>query len=275
MARQRKVSGSAAGVTPAGKSPVNKPLPKKRVAKAGAPMPPAKPQAKPNPVAKPNPAPSAKVAEPTLAAATTPSASPIAPLAATPLATATEIVKAAAELGATIVESPPLAILPAMPALVEPAAVAEPAPAKPPALRKATVAPLKGPVAKAPAAKAVVAFLPKGTPDFVSLSRDGFHAVVESNSALAEGFEQIGHEITFYAQHALDRAVSLARALIGARTLSDVLALQRSYAKTSLDELIANSARISEIGLTTTTKALKPIGTRVTGAFNGLSAPTV
>ncbi len=98
-------------------------------------------------------------------------------------------------------------------------------------------------------------------------------AVVRANTALIKGFEAIGEAVYAYAQSSLGSAVSTARAMIGARNLVDVVALNRDFAQTAFEGLLANSARLSEIGITATSEALKPLGERVAVTIEKMSRP--
>ncbi len=98
-------------------------------------------------------------------------------------------------------------------------------------------------------------------------------AMLQANTALIKGFEAIGEAVYAYAQSSLGSAVSTARAMIGARNLVDVVALNRDFAQTALEGLFANSARLSEIGITATSEALKPLGERVAVTIEKMSRP--
>jgi phasin family protein len=87
-------------------------------------------------------------------------------------------------------------------------------------------------------------------------------AVVHANTMIAKGLEAIGQEVLGYAQHSLESAMSAVRAMIDARSLVDVIALNRDFAQTALESFLAKSARLSEIGIKTTSEAFAPLGQR-------------
>jgi phasin family protein len=148
---------------------------------------------------------------------------------------------------------------------------------------KRGVAPKRGPVGKAaaaparPAAKPVrpaMAVVPSGTSarGLAQFGDGNLAAVVQANTVLVKGFEAIGHEVFAYAQTAFEGAVKTAQAMIGARTVVDVIALNREFAQTSLEGLLANSVRVSEIGMRATSEAFAPLGERVTRAMARMTA---
>jgi phasin family protein len=101
------------------------------------------------------------------------------------------------------------------------------------------------------------------------------HAVVHANAAMAKGLEAIGQEVVGYAQDSLESAVSAARAMIGARSLADVIALNRDFTQTALESFLAKSARLSEIGIRTASEAFAPLGQRLLGTRQKMGRPTV
>ena len=92
---------------------------------------------------------------------------------------------------------------------------------------------------------------------------------------MAKGLEAIGQEVVGYAQDSLESAVSAARALIGARSLIDVIALNRDFTQTALESFLAKSARLSEIGIRTASEAFAALGQRLLGTRQKMGRPTV
>jgi hypothetical protein len=71
----------------------------------------------------------------------------------------------------------------------------------------------------------------------------------ESGAAIVAGLQEVGAEVTAYAESTVDQAMHLARSLIDAASLSDVIALQQKFAQANFAVLMAGSARVAEIGL--------------------------
>jgi phasin family protein len=94
------------------------------------------------------------------------------------------------------------------------------------------------------------------------LGRENLAAVTQANMALSDGFKAISEEIFTYAFSALETASHTATALLGAKTLDEVMQLNSDLAKTSLETLVARSAKLSEMGVSVASGALKPLGTR-------------
>lgn len=113
----------------------------------------------------------------------------------------------------------------------------------------------------------------KGYEDLTSLGQENIEAVVQANTVLAKGAEVIGKELMGIAQASFETAATAAKAYFGAKTLQDVIQLNNDLAKTSLDRFLANSAKLSEIGLKVTNEALAPIGQRVNVTFEKFAKP--
>jgi phasin family protein len=109
--------------------------------------------------------------------------------------------------------------------------------------------------------------------DLAVLGKGNLDAVVQSNTVIAKGLEDISREFMSYAQASLESAASATKALFGAKTLQDVIALNNAFAKTSLDTFLANSTKLGDMGLKVANQALEPISARVNVAIEKLAKP--
>lgn len=107
----------------------------------------------------------------------------------------------------------------------------------------------------------------------VDLSRENFAAAAKANRALSEGMQAIGQEILTYARSSLESASQAATALLEAKTLDEVIQLNTDLAKTSLETLLARSAKLSEMGVSVANEALAPWGGRMGATFAKLMKP--
>ena len=113
----------------------------------------------------------------------------------------------------------------------------------------------------------------KGYEHWADLGRENFAAVLKANAALSEGLEAIGKEVILYARRSFEQAAETATALLGAKTIEDVVQLNTAYAKANLEGLIEGSARLSEMGMKVANEAMAPLGGRVEAAIQKLSKP--
>jgi phasin family protein len=120
--------------------------------------------------------------------------------------------------------------------------------------------------------KASTAFF-RGFDEFATIGKQNLDALVAANTLVAKSFEQIGKEVAVYTQSSLESAASAAKALFGAKTLKDVIAVNNDFAKASFESFVANSTKISEIGVKAANEALQPISAQVNVAIGRLKRP--
>jgi hypothetical protein len=114
-----------------------------------------------------------------------------------------------------------------------------------------------------------------GYAEIIDLAPGHIEAAVQANAALAKALERVNKELMGLTQSSMENATNAAKALFGARTLSDVVAVNSGYAKSTFDTLAAGSIKLSEVGLEAAQAALQPINARVQAtlkAFNPLTA---
>lgn len=114
--------------------------------------------------------------------------------------------------------------------------------------------------ASEPAAPAAPApFSPMSLESLADLGRKNIAAMAEANLALNAGLGAIGQELLAYAKSTLADASQAATALLGAKTLDEVIELNSDLAKAAMESLIARSTKLSELGIATTNQALAPL----------------
>ena len=112
-----------------------------------------------------------------------------------------------------------------------------------------------------------------GYDHLAELGRENFAAMLRANAALSEGFEAISKEVIGYARTSFESAAEAATALLGAKTLEDVVQLNTAFARVNLDQLIAHSAKLSEMGAKAASEALAPLGGCVEATLETLAKP--
>jgi phasin family protein len=137
------------------------------------------------------------------------------------------------------------------------------------------VAPAPPPAAAAqvPPAEKRPAALIRGYEELAQLGHGHFDAVVQANTVLAKGAEEIGRELMDYAQATLEQTAVTAKALLGARTFQDVVLLNSDFAKGSVERFLENSAKLSDLGARLATEAFEPLSARVTLTIEKMVKP--
>ena len=105
------------------------------------------------------------------------------------------------------------------------------------------------------------------------LGQGNLEAVVAANQALARGAEEISKEIFGIAQSSFENAAATAKALLGVKTLQDVIELQNSVAKNAVENFLGNSAKLSELTLRVANEAAQPLKARVDATIEQLANP--
>ena len=105
--------------------------------------------------------------------------------------------------------------------------------------------------------------LTKGVEEIGTLGRENVDAVVQASTIYAKGVEVIGKEVMTYAQARAESHIAAVKAMFGARTLKDLVDLQAAYARSSFDDLVSETTKLSEIGVKVTNEAFAPLNARV------------
>ena len=103
----------------------------------------------------------------------------------------------------------------------------------------------------------------KGYDELAVLGQGNFEAFVESNSAVAKGFEAIGKEVLAFAQRSVEGHMAQARALIGVKNVQEFVDLQNDYAKRRLEDTLAETAKLTELSSQVANEAFEPLKKRV------------
>lgn len=83
--------------------------------------------------------------------------------------------------------------------------------------------------------------------------------LTEAQAALARGFEQVAVEMTGVTRKGIMAATDAAVALLGARTLAEVIEINAGLARRGIDTAIEGSAKLSEIGVKIFAEASRPL----------------
>jgi phasin family protein len=99
----------------------------------------------------------------------------------------------------------------------------------------------------------------KGYDELAMAGKDNIEACVRSGSIAAKGMETLGKEVMTYAQASFEANLAAAKALMGAKTLREVIDVQTGLTRGSFDQAVAQSAKLTELSVQVTNDALAPI----------------
>jgi len=103
----------------------------------------------------------------------------------------------------------------------------------------------------------------KGLADANQAGKDNVEAVVKSSQIFAKAAEELNKAISTFAQSSLELNVQAGQALLGAKSLQDLVEVQQELARSSFDHFITGSSKISDMAMKVTNEALEPIQSRV------------
>jgi phasin family protein len=106
----------------------------------------------------------------------------------------------------------------------------------------------------------------KGFDEFAGLGKDNLDAAFEFGSVAAKGFEAISKEFMAFNQKALEANMEKATALLGCKTVQDLVEVQTDIARGNFDEFVAQGTKITEISVKAANEAVGPISVRVNDA---------
>jgi hypothetical protein len=104
--------------------------------------------------------------------------------------------------------------------------------------------------------------------DAANLAKENLTTVTAANAALTEGIERIGLELVGITRGTLESAAVTGAALLDARSLAEVAALNGDFARACLDRLIAGAVRLSQLGFAAASEAYEPFGARMEQTFS-------
>jgi len=227
--------------------------PKTRAARSAAATPASPtvaPPAKPDVAAKA--APEAEAAKPAVVPAPAVVAAPVA--AKAPAAKIPAMRKPRAKAAPKPTVKPPAAVVPLKPVDVAPAPV------------KLALVPAAAPAARRPEPASVAAGIFGGYEDFAAFGKEYFDALTQANTAFAKGVEDFSKEVIGLTQASLENVAGLAGAMFSAKSMQEVVDLQVKLTRANFDRLVADSAKLSDLGMKVTRDALAPVNARLNAA---------
>jgi len=109
--------------------------------------------------------------------------------------------------------------------------------------------------------------------EVASLGKENVDAYVRSTTVFAKGVESLGKELMGVAQSLVEANVAATQALFGASTVREVIDLQTEFSRSRFDELVAESAKLTELSMTLANDTLEPIQLRLNATVEKLMKP--
>ena len=97
-----------------------------------------------------------------------------------------------------------------------------------------------------------------------AINKANVEAMVESATVAARGAAAISTQSFAFSKSSWEKGVSAAQALAGARSIQEVIELQTSFAKTSMEAYLAEVTKLTDTMQASVKDTFKPINERVT-----------
>ena len=103
-------------------------------------------------------------------------------------------------------------------------------------------------------------------------SKKNVEAVVASVTAAAKGAETLGAQAMAFSKKTFDDQVAAARSLASAKSVQEVVELQTGYARSFLENYMAEFGKLTETVSTSVKDSMKPLNERVTDMVERIQA---
>lgn len=109
--------------------------------------------------------------------------------------------------------------------------------------------------------------------EFAAFGKQNVDALVQSGTIVAKGMEELSRAMFGFAQASFEAGAATSKAMLGIRTLTELVSLQNEYARTSLDNVLNESVKLSELSVKVANEALEPISARVSATVEKFAKP--
>jgi phasin family protein len=113
----------------------------------------------------------------------------------------------------------------------------------------------------------------KNYEEIVSFNKDNLEAFVRAGTIFAKGMQEATKSAFSATQETIEESVAASKAMLGAKSLKEIVDLQTGFVKTSFDKAVAEGGKISETNMKLAEEAFGPINERVTATVSKLMKP--
>jgi phasin family protein len=113
----------------------------------------------------------------------------------------------------------------------------------------------------------------KAADEVAAFGKSNVEAFIQAGTIFFHGFEQIARTMVSLTQAQVEANMTTAKALISAKTLTELTDLQNAYSKSTFDHVVSEATQLSELAIKITNEAIEPISARVTATIEQMSKP--
>lgn len=109
--------------------------------------------------------------------------------------------------------------------------------------------------------------------ELTELNKANLDAVMASSNTFAKGFEAISKEFFSFAQANVEQSLAATKKLLAAKNAQDLMDMQSEFARGQFDKALAESAKLTEMGVQVANEAFEPLQGRVHVTVEKLMKP--
>lgn len=106
----------------------------------------------------------------------------------------------------------------------------------------------------------------KAYDEFAVFGKDTADAMMAASNAYAKGLEQLTAEWLSFSKQSVEEGIATTKALMGARTIQEVVDLQATFAKAQFDQFVSQGAKFGELATKVAQESFEPLNQRATVA---------
>ena len=111
----------------------------------------------------------------------------------------------------------------------------------------------------------------KGYDEAAEINKSNMDAMTVAANIWSKGVEELGKAYFAFTQNNIDAAVSASKAMMAVKTVNEAVELQSDLTRNSVDQLVAESSKLSELTYKVTNDALAPIQSHMNESFEKLA----
>ncbi len=113
----------------------------------------------------------------------------------------------------------------------------------------------------------------KSYEDVAAFNKQSVEAVVAAGNVAAKGLEGLNAEVLAFSKAQIEDTVAAAKAMMGVKTLQELVDLHSGYAKTAFDAFVSETTKLGELSTKLAQETFEPINAQVKAAVEKFAKP--
>ena len=113
----------------------------------------------------------------------------------------------------------------------------------------------------------------QGYDDLTDAGKNNIDAYIAFSTIVANGVESLSREVMDYAQTSLQANLAVAKSLMAVTSIEEAIDLQADHTRSSIDSMVGEAAKLTELSVELAHQAMEPIQARVSETAETLFKP--